>query len=163
MKDQGKQYRSYTKLSELVTGVMEPVARRYNYVESQILLHWPTIAGKEAMSSIPVKVTGHQAGKATLHLQVQDGSSLVYQHMEPFMLEKIALYFGFKAIDKIKWIQCPLEKSEKKSIAKHNNTYTIKEAEGSLKDIDDPVLRGALRALGQDIALNNTDSEVEHE
>lgn len=77
------------------------VKRGFN--ETRLISEWPAIVGQTiAKVSYPQKITGQRTGGAiTLHIVTEGPYALELQHLEPQLLEKMAVYFGYRYITRI--------------------------------------------------------------
>ena len=75
------------------------------------------------------------------------------QHLEPLLVERINGYFGFKAIERLKVTQGPINKSEAKPDPRPRELEPEEETNlaDSLMEVDDPELRQALTGLGRSV------------
>lgn len=91
-------------LSKALEKVTKPLFKKRGFVESRLITQWPQIVGTQlAIHCIPEKLVfdrWNQTG-AKLHLVTESAWALELQHMEPVLLEKIAGFFGFKAVDRL--------------------------------------------------------------
>src|SRR5271155_3824600 len=95
-------------LSNVLSGLMKPMANADSGFMSRIKTDWHLIAGdKVAARTRPVKVTGLRGKNAgaLLHLEVEEGFATELQYMEPLLMEKIAVYFGYRAVSGIRFTQ----------------------------------------------------------
>lgn len=92
-------------LNECLEPVTRPTFAKLGPAGSRILADWQKIVGAElAQRCAPVKVsfpTG-KTSDGTLTIAVQNGFATELQYAQPVMLEKLAVYFGYQAIGKIK-------------------------------------------------------------
>lgn len=88
--------------------VVAPVYRARGFAEAKLLSDWLKVVGSEmAEKATPLKVTfpqGQHIG-GTLVVAVQGGYALEIQHLEPLILEKIATYLGYRAVNRMKIVQ----------------------------------------------------------
>lgn len=73
--------------------------------EIRLILHWRNIVGEEiAECTKPKKISYAQnINSGVLHLVVTNGSkALEIQHMIPLIIEKVTIFFGYKAVYGIK-------------------------------------------------------------
>jgi len=105
-----KKFHGSVSLANILGEVTKPIFKDMGFVQGNIMANWHDIVGGEiAEQTLPrdVKFSRDKKTDGTLHLEVYDASSLRIQHMEPIIIEKIAVYFGYKAISKIKIFQKP--------------------------------------------------------
>lgn len=93
-----------TPLSQAMEKITKPLFKKRGFVESRLITQWPQIVGAQlAACCIPEKLVfdrWNQTG-AKLHLVTESTWALELQHMEPVILEKIAGFFGFRAVDRL--------------------------------------------------------------
>jgi hypothetical protein len=150
-----RKYRGVTALSSALNHVTNPIYAKRGFVANKIISDWELIVGKSlARYSIPRKLFFAKDKKAggVLNVDVFDsGMAMEMTYMEPIILEKIATYFGYKAIDKLKITQKlgivksfdydeapPITlSSEKQGVLSHK-----------LSDVSDDEMKAALERLG---------------
>ena len=135
-------------------------------MEMKILSEWTDIVGEElAKHSLPEKISFAKDARdnGVLHLIVSSGAyALEISHITPMILEKINVYFGYKAVAKIKTIQASAglnsfletkfdDKEDKKLVSKEQQTYINKITE----DVKNSELKDRLRSLGESIFKHN--------
>jgi hypothetical protein len=141
-------------LSQTLNRITNPIFSKRGFVENKIIIDWVLIVGERLGNFTSPRKISFQKDKTTggvLHVDVFDsGMAMEMTYSEPVIIEKIATYFGYKAIAKIKIIQklgggiaakqpLPERKlSEDKMV----------DLRGQLDDIDDEDLRKALQGLG---------------
>lgn len=82
--------------------------RKKGFATAKIITEWADILRNPALSdnTTPIKIV-YPAGKSTdgvLHIKTSGSLALELQQYEPKIVEKIATYFGFKAIKSIRII-----------------------------------------------------------
>jgi hypothetical protein len=97
-------------LSQSVRKVASPLLRKHGFAEADIVLRWPEIVGERlAQRSAPEKLEKPRGAEAaTLHVRVAPGAGPELQHLTPLVLERIAAYFGWRAVDRLRLVQAPL-------------------------------------------------------
>ncbi|KJV68768.1 DUF721 domain-containing protein [Candidatus Neoehrlichia procyonis] len=98
---------SYKKLKITVESFILKKCNEYNIskTEMRILLNWNDIVGKDiAQISRPEKLSFlNNSNSGILYLAVNNGGHAIYiQYAIPTIIEKISVYFGFKAVHDIK-------------------------------------------------------------
>lgn len=141
------------EIEQLVT----PIYHQHGFTEHRILTQWPQVVGKElAAGSAPRKLTFPKGKReqGVLQVVVNSGArALELQHMQPVILERIAAYFGYRAIEKVTFIQdsslpTPSPKRRRRVVATEE-----KDAYTALTDsCADDELKAALSRLGSAIA-----------
>lgn len=78
--------------------------KKRGFAEERILLEWKSIVGAElSVACVPQKlVHDRREGKAAkLHLDCASAFATELQHQEGVILERIATYFGYRAVDRL--------------------------------------------------------------
>jgi len=142
-------------LSSSVSWITKSAFGKRGLAAGIIVKDWTEIAGKElARYSQPERITypGRERIEGTLHLRI-DHSSIApeLQHLEPLVLERINVYFGFKAVARLKFIHGPLpeQRPNRKPVTRPLNEIEEQALVDNLVDIEDPDLRQALEGLGR--------------
>jgi hypothetical protein len=91
-------------LSECIVPITKPVFKMHGLAGTRIITEWRSIVGGNlADHCIPQKLS-FPAGKktgGTLSISVENGYATELQHMQPVILERLATYFGYKAVTRI--------------------------------------------------------------
>lgn len=131
---------------------LKKVQRKRGFAESRLLTDWPQIVGAAfAQHCAPQKLSfpKDQHG-ATLHILCESGWATELQFQEPVLLDKIATFFGYRAVGAIRIHQAPLPSKPPKPTAPVH--YNADDAPDSLKQnvshIEDGELKDALLRLG---------------
>jgi hypothetical protein len=143
-----------TALSAVASGITRPIFSQRGMSDGAIIRDWTEIVGTRlAEHSAPEKITypSNDAKDGTLRLRV-DGSGLAIelQHLEPVLIEKINVYFGYRAVARLAFIQAPLP--EKEAAAKEVAPLTPDQEKSLKKDLSgvtDENLLDALESLGK--------------
>lgn len=129
---------------------------RRGFADGVIIANWKSVIGDHlAELSEPERITYPQGKRSggTLHLRIASGSIAVeLQHLEPLLIERINGHFGYKAVDKVRLIQAPLEKrpdSRKKIPRTPLNEENAREVAGMLSDVEDSELHESLERLAR--------------
>lgn len=129
---------------------------RRGFADGVIIANWPSVIGEHlAALSEPERITYPQGKRAggTLHLRIASGSIAVeLQHLEPLLIERINGHFGYKAVEKVRLIQAPLEKradANKKVPRPPLSQDKVQEVASMLSDVEDPELNEALDRLAR--------------
>ena len=154
-------FRGSRKLSQSLEYAVKPIFARRGFAETRIITDWYKIVGKQISSfSQPRKISFKKGSKVNgiLYIEVYDGGMATQiTYMQPQIIERISCYFGYKAIDKIKIIQKPLDINLLKQ--KVIEPYVVPEIgnikSNKLKDllsnIEDDELKKSLSNLGTNI------------
>lgn len=96
-------YRINTVLRKIIT----PLMNKFGYIESNLIVYWPDIMGKDLAEITTPKKIRYVNGNVVLYIKVTGGgNALNIQHTLPLLIERIARFFGYKAIHEIRLIQC---------------------------------------------------------
>lgn len=153
-------------VSEIVGKVLEPVIARRAGMTLDLINAWPDIAGEEfRQTTRPEKINwprrAHEDDPfkpAVLVVACENSVALFFQHEQPAILERINVFFGFEAIDRITIVQKAVLSVEKKKPKEAVPVSTIDENKLSaiLDEIDDPVLKETLTKLGRGVLSKHT-------
>ncbi|MDB2414903.1 DciA family protein [Rickettsiales bacterium] len=148
------------KIGYALDKATKPVLSKRGFIHSKLIADWDKIVGPVLGEySSPQKISFWRDANinGTLYIEIYDsGMATELTYLEPVIIEKIAVYFGYKAIAKLKLLQNPgsMPKAVNNSI---NKKKTVKEPSLSLldlvKDIDDDVLRNSLIKLGSTMEI----------
>lgn len=146
-------------LAALLPKVAGPALRRRGFAAVELITRWPEIAGATlARDSTPERLSfpGSSRTGGTLRIRASGSMALELQHLEPLILEKINLYFGYNAVERITIVQGP---SLKKQIVRPPPLPPLTPAEADEVDlqtanIGQETLRGALNRLGKAVKLS---------
>jgi hypothetical protein len=91
--------------------VMKTALGRRGFGEGAIITDWPAIVGAEVAGlSAPERLSfppgGRRAG--VLQVRVAGPMAVELQHLEPLVLERINMHFGYQAVARIRITQGPL-------------------------------------------------------
>ena len=95
------------QISNNINYIVKGVFSKKGISFAEIMMHWSNIVGNELAENIsPVKVTMSKVGKKEikiLHVLVPSASAGVeVSYKQDMIIERIAAFFGYKAIDKLK-------------------------------------------------------------
>lgn len=142
-------------LKNFVQTVTKPLMRKNGFVTPQIIFDWPLIVGDYlAESTTPIKINfpKNKNCDGVLFIEVIGAQAPIIQQLESEIIEKIAIYFGFKAVAKIKLIhsgEMPKQKTHKKEAP-----LTAEESirlDKLLEDVKDIELRDKLKSIGEHV------------
>ena len=147
-------------VAELVGAILEPVIARRAGMTLDLLRAWPEIAGDEFRETTrpekidwPRRVNEDDPFKpATLVVACESTSALFLQHEQCAVLERVNMFLGFNAIERIRIVQKPVRSTEKKRKSRPSlNEEQEAQLDALLESIDDPDLRNALEKLGRGV------------
>ena len=142
------------QLGQFIEPLTRPLLKSKGLAGSRILTEWKQIVGESlAEHSLPEKLTfppGKKTG-GTLVISVESGFATQLQYMQPVLLEKLATYFGYKAVERITIAHtyvpaAPKEKPEllKGKLSKSSVSLT--------ESVEDDELRQALASLAKTLS-----------
>jgi len=94
-------------VSESVDKLLRSVFARHNKIFAEVMINWPKITGvKFGSSTSPIKISTITENKVKLnilHVKADNAAtSLEFTYHQNIILERIAVYFGYKAIDRLR-------------------------------------------------------------
>lgn len=164
---------SAKSVGSLVPRLTRPAFERFGFPAATIVTDWEAIAGPElARFTVPERLRwprarDHAAGDevdsglqsthrqnaqrqgATLVLRVDGPRAIEVQFMAGQIMERINVYFGYKAVSELRILQAPLPARDQERTAKREKTPPRSPA--NLPGIDNPKLRQALERLSSHI------------
>jgi hypothetical protein len=141
------------RLPDLLSGLLDPAARRRGLAEAKLLTEWPTIVGPPlATRCQPIRLgksTDRQGSVLVLH--VAGTAALELQHSEVQVLERINGFFGYPAVGRLHLIQAPPRRSSSRPLPVNRSVSAADEIQvtEAVQGIRDPGLRAALADLGR--------------
>lgn len=154
-----------TPLHKAVEAATRTTFRKHGIAEARLITEWPQIAGGVlAGKTLPTRVAFAKGKRdnGTLHLTVSPGWALEVQHLEPQILEKIATYFGYRAVGRLHITQAPLPLKEPRH--KHVPAPIAPQAQQRVDNltaqVEDAELRAALVSLGSAIMREKPERDV---
>ena len=148
-----------TSISKTLMPLAKQLLGTRGFMETDLLTNWKHIIGEElARYSLPQKLTFRKDERTDgcLTIAVLSGAfAMEIRQNEPRILDKINIYFGYKAVSKLKIIQNTNPEYfliSKKSIDNVKKNL-VTEAEESyitelIKDVSNPELKETLKNLG---------------
>ena len=148
-------------LGDYVTPAVGDAFSKFGFSTSDLILHWPDIAGpKLARQCRPLKLQwpmGRKKGGdtpaelATLVLQVEGSAALEVQHLTQTILQRVNNFLGWRCIGKITLRQAPLPRSAAPRARPAPSPASLARAQDMTTEIDDTGLRAALIRLGAQV------------
>ncbi len=143
-------YRFPKPLSECVEAASKVALDKHGMVEARLIRHWDTILGRETAAKCLPQSLRFAPGKrdeGVLTLLVESAYALDIQHSQPLILEKLAVYFGYRAVTQLRIKQGIIPPRAKKAAFK---VPAVTTTPPPLPDtVTDPELRKALEGLAQ--------------
>jgi hypothetical protein len=145
-----------------VARALDPVARARGFATAALLAEWPAIVGAElAEFTMPDRVAwprrqesgeaetparGRRGEGAVLTLRVDGPRAIEVQHRAAQILERVNLYFGYRAITEMRILQAPVARAAARPAPEEqaSEPYALPPSAG----IEDEKLREALSRLG---------------
>ena len=145
-------------LGKEIEQTLKPIYKKHGFAEHRILTEWESIVGKELSNfSAPCKLVMPRAQNqgGTLHIKVASGRGLELQHSQPIILDRIATYFGYRAVEKLRIIQTSAYIFGKKAKPTPHKELTASQSLiAQVAKCEDEDLRKALLSLGKAINAN---------
>ncbi len=152
-----KRARGPRGLAATVSKVTRPLFRDRGFGEA--LVDWPDIVGRPlADHSSPERLSRD----GTLRVRVSGSWAVEIQHLEPVVLDRIATYFGYRAVTRLALVQGPLPQPPARRARRVRDLDDGEEADlqARLADTGDADLRGALERLGRVVIGDGGDGET---
>ena len=132
-------------IRSVVPKITKPILRKRGFSDVNILADWPEIVGpKWAEVTSPEKL--RLKPKGTLYLQLDSGGTAVLlKHIEVEIIDRVNTYFGYKAVQQLKFIQSGITKKPSKPNKKTPKAI-LSDFQGQ-EEIQDEHLREALSKL----------------
>lgn len=151
-------------VADIIGKVLEPVLARKTGMRLDLIKIWPEIVGEEfASRTRPEKIKWPRRSNeddpfqpAQLIVACEPGVALFFQHDEAAILERLNVFFGFQAIDRIRIVQKPVQVSAKQMtiVEKPISSEQRDKINTMLARIEDPQLRETLARLGKGVLGN---------
>ena len=132
----------------LLSSAVGKAYRKYGFASAELLTEWPRVVGERlADATMPEKLTRD----GTLTVRVTPGFALELQHLEPQVLERIATYFGYRAVTRLKLAQGHVVR---RRTSRERRLRELTPSESSalaerLRPVEDAAIRAALERLGR--------------
>ena len=148
-------------LTEALSDVLEPVLARKTGMKLDLVRAWSEISGEEfSQTTRPEKINWPRPKDAEnpfepgiLVIACEPSAAVFLQHQLAPLLERINVFFGFHAIERIRLVQKPVLKSKSQPLSREVK-LTAEQATRLLRliaSVDDPKLRETLEKLGKGI------------
>jgi hypothetical protein len=146
-----------------LAGTLKTLEGRFGKGAEALQARWREIVGAElARRTEPTKlVRPRTGGAASLELRVEGPSAAIIQHRAPDILDRVNLFLGAGAVDRLRIVQGPL-----KGLARHNTPVAAaarrrfagpldaaaeQKLAASLEPLPDGRLKAALTRLGREV------------
>lgn len=140
-------------LSTCIEQITRPALKTQGLAGTKIISEWASIVGEKlAKHSIPQKLS-FSAGKktdGTLTIAVENGFAPEFSHMQPMILERLSIYFGYKAVSRISISHTYT--TDKEISVKANKKILPANCIDATNEVQDPELRAALSKMAKTLA-----------
>jgi hypothetical protein len=151
-------------VSDMLPEVGRAAFRRFGFVQSSIVSRWREIVGERYASvSSPESIRFPQGKRSggVLTLVVEGAHAPMMQHVAPVIVERVNLFFGYPAVDRVSIRQGIVQIAKARSRAAPPSLRPIPAELGdSLRAIGDPELRACLESLARGVAANEAAAPV---
>ncbi len=150
----------FRRIDRALAKVTKPFFRSRGFALADLLAHWPAIVGPElADSTCPERL----GANGQLRIHVAGPAATEIQHLEPQILERIAVYFGYRAVRRLVLLQGPLPPTRPADPAlRPTREAEARPCEG-LERIAPSELRSALERLGRAVRARPSAQDVPRE
>lgn len=147
-----KRYGGKQALEQLISRQIRPVQRKRGFAQGRILSEWTRIVGPVlAARCVPQKLSFPKGEHgATLHVLCESGWALELQFQQEVVCEKIAAYFGYRAVGRLRIHQgiLPARAPSRARVPPPPDGETRAALDAQLAEVGDETLRRALLRLG---------------
>ncbi len=154
-----KRARGPRALAAVLPKVTKPLFGARGFVEAGVLTDWPDIVGRPLADHTCPERLGVDG---VLVVRVESGGgALELRHLEPVVLERIAGYFGYRAVTRLVLVQGPLPpRPDERRRHRPRGLDAGEEAalRARLVDAGDSDLRSALERLGRAVIGSTADA-----
>ena len=150
-------------LAVLLPKLTKPLYRARGFAEAGVLNDWPDIVGRPLADYTAPERLGPDGA---LEVRVGGAWALELQHLEPLVLDRIATYFGYRAVTRLVLTQGPLPPRPEPPRKPRPKVLSNAQAEALARDLamtEDPKLRAALERLGREVLGETPSNAVEDE
>ncbi|WP_367715478.1 DUF721 domain-containing protein [Nitratireductor sp. GISD-1A_MAKvit] len=156
-----RQYGNPVAVSDLATGILDPVMRKRAGLSVELVQCWSEIVGERlALSTRPEKLAWprrrHEDDPfepATLVIACEGAAALRLQHETGEVIGRVNAFMGFAAVGRIKIVQKPVAVAPKRKPAPSRPLTAGESAriEALIAGVEDDALRQSLENLGASI------------
>lgn len=151
------------RLGEITADVLTPSLRRRGFAHGDIVAAWQAIVGERlSRATLPERLVwprrttepGAETEPATLVLRVDGPAAIEIQHQSTELLERINVYFGYRAVGKVKIVQAPLPGRRTAPARPECPAESAARVDGLVAPVADDGLKAALARLGRNVAAD---------
>ena len=138
-------------LSKCVEQLTRPALKTQGLAGSRIITEWKSIVGEKLAIHCQPQKLSFPAGKktdGTLSIAVENGFAPELQHLQPMILERLAIYFGYRAVSRITISHTYVPESKKPAIKPLKKNLSA-ESMKLVEKVDDLELREALKGIAK--------------
>lgn len=143
-------------VSDLLPAAGGAAFRRFGFVQSSIVSRWTEIVGaRYAAVSAPesIRFPPGKKSRGVLNLVVEGAHAPMMQHVAPAIAERVNLFFGYPAIERISIRQGAVQIAAANSRRAPPSLRPIPAELGeSLREVADPELRACLESLARGLS-----------
>jgi hypothetical protein len=151
-------------VSDMLPDVGRAAFRRFGFVQSSVVTRWREIVGdRYAAVSSPesIRFPPGKRSAGVLTLIVEGAHAPMMQHVAPAIVERVNLFFGYQAVERVSIRQGLVAVARSKSRAAPPSLRAIPAELGdSLRAIADPELRACLESLARGVAASEGPPEA---
>jgi hypothetical protein len=143
-------------VSDLLPAAGGAAFRRFGFVQSSIVSRWKEIVGvRYAAVSAPdsIRFPPGKKSRGVLYLVVEGAHAPMMQHVAPAIVERVNMFFGYPAVERISIRQGIVQAAKAKARAAPPALTPISAELGeSLREVADPELRACLESLARGLS-----------
>ena len=145
-----------------VAKIAGPVLGKRGFAAAQLVTQWESIVGAEWARRLGPERLDFPRGErehGILRLRAAPGAALEAQHCSPLLLERINGFFGYRAVERLVFVQGPsLRRVASAKPRAKLPPEDLAALDRRLGAIEDPGLREALRRLGEAVMAAKPDA-----
>lgn len=155
-----RKYSPFPKtLAQCVEQLTRPALKVQGLAGTRLITEWSQVVGEAlARRCVPEKISfpvGKTTG-GTLTIAVENGFSTELQYLQPMIMERLASYFGYKAVSRIVISHSYLPTHEESPQAPQTRPTLPADSINQADGITDPELREALQSLAKTLSGQST-------
>ena len=152
------------QVSELMPQIGRTAFRRFGFVQSSVVTRWPEIVGEaHARVCAPeaIRFPPGEKSEGILDLVVSAAHAPLIQHVIPEIIARVNMFFGYRAVARVKLRQGTVKPPVDKERAKAPPSLKPipMELGAGLRDIGDPELRTVLESLARGLGGDDGDKD----
>lgn len=140
-------------LARAIEPLTKPLFKSRGLAGTNAISDWPRIVGKELAGHCwPEKISFPQGKKSggTLTIACENGFATEIQHMQPIILERLNVFYGYQAVTKLSISHSIHKPLQKKTVEKPLPAAQINTA--AVSGVDDSELKNALQSLANTLS-----------